>query len=191
MSRSSLTHTVRYFKWGVSRIILETATLTGEQPIVVPLFIEGFDQVMHESRTWPRFLPRLFKRVRCTYGQPIDEAAIQPYIERWRVLSEAAYKRADRQITTDSEDMPEELMDGSEAEAIRRDLTKVLRDAVGKLRTDAGYPAEHPLAHDPVFYDSDEGLKYDELSGIPRPEVFKVRPPRRQVKEVYEKEGPN
>lgn len=168
--------------------------LTGEQPIVVPLFIEGFDQVMHESRTWPRFLPRLFKSVRCTYGRPVDEASLQPFIDRWRLLSEAAYKDAGRDVTTDSDEIPERLRDSPEAQAIRRDLTKVLRDAVGKLRTQAGYPAEHPLAHDPIFYDSEEGLKYDELSGIPRPEIFKKRPSSSSQppgKEVYEKEGPN
>ena len=160
--------------------------LIGEQPIIVPFFIDGFDQVMHESRTFPRFLPRLGKKIKCIYGKPIDEAKLQPCIDRWRVLSETAYKDADKRQTTDSSEIPQILIDGQEAQDIRRDLTKVLRDSVVELRREAGYPDEHPDAHDATFYDSAEGLKYDELSGIPRPEIFHKK---RSPNEVWEKEG--
>lgn len=185
---SGLIVTVRYFKWGISRIILETATLTGEQPIIVPIFIQGLDQIMHESRTFPRFLPRLLKHIKCTYGDPIDEARIQPFIDRWKVLADRVYKEAGCEVSPSSQDIPYELREGQEAQDIRRELARVVRDAVGKLRLEAGYPEEHPEAHSAEFYDSAEGLKYDKLSGIPRPEIFRKKPPK---KEVYEKEGPN
>lgn len=179
--------TVRYFKWGVSRIVLETAVINGEQPIIVPLFIEGFDQVMHESRTFPRFLPRVGKHVKCTYGKPIDEAKIQPFIDRWKDLLKHGEKKdiAARDGRTETS---LSLVDSQEAQAIRSELTKVIRDAVVQVRREAGYPEEHPYAHLAEFYDSEEGLKYDELSGIPRPEIFRKRQPQRSV---WEKEGPN
>jgi len=143
------------------------------------MFIQGLEHVMHESRTFPRFLPRIGKNITCTYGKPIDEALIQPYIDSWNALRE---KEADRDQA--------EWLDGGEAQAIRRDLTKVIRDAVVQLRLEAGFPAEHPDAHRAEFYDSAEGLKYDELSGIPRPEIFRKKAAPKQQQKVYEKEGP-
>ena len=49
--------TMRYFKWGVARLILEADTC----PDVVPMWIEGNDSIMSEERTWPRWLPRVGK----------------------------------------------------------------------------------------------------------------------------------
>lgn len=46
--------TMRYFKWGVSRLILESDPL----PDIVPMWIEGPQEIMDEARTFPRFLPR-------------------------------------------------------------------------------------------------------------------------------------
>lgn len=177
---------VRYFKWGIARIVLETASISGAQPIIVPMFIEGLDQIMHESRTFPRFLPRLGKHVKCTYGSPIDEELIQPYVDRWHDLCAQADQKIDSRITNVPTESNQDLLDGEVAQEIRRELTKVIRDAVVELRAQAGYPPEHPLAHQAEFYDSSEGLKYDELSGIPRPEIFRKKIPRK--KEVYEKE---
>lgn len=161
--------------------------ITGEQPIIVPFFIDGLDQVMHESRTFPRFLPRLFKSVRCTYGEPIAEERLQPFIDRWRLLSKSVHDDVDQHDPGDRPRLPQALIDGEEAQAIRREMTKVLRDAVLEVRRSVGYPDEHPEAHRAEFYDSAEGLKYDELSGIPRPEIFHKK---RSPNEVWEKEGP-
>lgn len=179
---------------------METAQETGEQPIIVPLFIEGFDKIMHESRTFPRFLPRIGKQVRCTYGAPIDEAKVQPHIDAWNALRKTSLEgqgHGKNKCSHDDDDdaaaAADAWLDGAEAQKIRRDLTKVIRDAVAALRIEAGYPAEHPDAHRAEFYDSAEGLKYDELSGIPRPEIFKKKlPPSAGTRsKVYEKEGPN
>ena len=136
-------------------------------PIIVPLFVDGMEQVMHESRTWPRFLPRIGKNVTCTYGDPIDDALVGKHIARW-------HEHCRNQGTE------------TEADEIRRDLTKVIRDSVCALRTSRGFPPEHEHAHDAKFYDSEEGLKYDELSGIPRPAIFK---PRAKRDKVWERES--
>lgn len=74
---------MRYFKWGVSRLILEPPIC----PDVVPMFIEGTDQIMHESRTFPRFIPRLGKKVDITFGNELDvEARFGDLRKRWRVI---------------------------------------------------------------------------------------------------------
>lgn len=181
---------MRYFKWGVSRIVLETAIINGEQPIIVPFFIEGFEQVMHESRVFPRFLPRVGKSIKCTYGRPIEETKIQPFIDRYKALLDKNSKSSlmDHKTSSQRESLVG-AMDCTEAQLIRTELTKVIRDAVVEVRREAGYPEEHPSAHLADFYDSAEGLKYDELSGIPRPEIFKKREPKQN--KVWEKEGPN
>lgn len=148
---------------------------------------------MHESRTFPRFLPRIGKSVKCTYGAPIAEDKIQVYIDRWKRLCETV-TRKQQSPHADPDAVPQELLDGDEAEEIRRGLTKVVRDAVVQLRAEAGYPPEHPLAHHAEFYDSSEGLKYDALSGIPRPAIFAASKRKKRIQfeedQVYEKEGP-
>ncbi|ORY83284.1 acyltransferase-domain-containing protein [Protomyces lactucae-debilis] len=172
--RQSKDYSMRYFKWGISRIVLETAML-GELPIIVPFFIEGFDQVMHESREWPRFLPRVGKKITVTFGEPIDDAIIQPYVDKWQQMVAEA-----RQIFPDNEDdprlVPFALNHSQAAKDIRRELAKELRDAVSKLRLQAGYPAENPHAHDARYYLSDEGYEYDVVQGgVPRPAIFKKK----------------
>lgn len=175
---------MRYFKWGIARIVLETS-IAGNQPHIVPLFIEGFQNVMHESRTFPRFLPRIGRKVKCTYGEPIDDEKVKVYVDRWRALLVKSAEVGKCSI----EEVSVDMIDEEEADTIRQDLTKVIRDAVVKVRESAGYPPEHPLAHLAEFYDSQEGLKYDELSGIPRPEIFN-QSKRRKKQKVWEKEGP-
>jgi monolysocardiolipin acyltransferase len=77
------TYNMRYFKWGVARLILEPPIC----PDVVPIWIEGTDQIMHESRTFPRFVPRAGKHVSVTFGDPVDtEARFADLRQRWRDL---------------------------------------------------------------------------------------------------------
>lgn len=83
---------MRYFRWGVARLILEAEPM----PDLVPMFIDGTSDVMHESRTWPRPVPRPGKRVRVVFGDPLDmEATFGDLRARWKSLvREAADRRA-------------------------------------------------------------------------------------------------
>ncbi|KAI3620576.1 hypothetical protein CBS9595_002543 [Malassezia furfur] len=67
---------MRRFKWGVARLVLEAP----KTPVVVPLWLTGFDQVMPEHRRAPRFLPRLGAEITVTFGEPIAPALLQPYV---------------------------------------------------------------------------------------------------------------
>ncbi|QMW30318.1 hypothetical protein G4B84_005653 [Aspergillus flavus NRRL3357] len=134
--------TMRYFKWGVARLILET----NECPDVVPMWIEGFDQVMHESREFPRFLPRPGQDVSVTFGQKVDtDAVFGDMRRRWRDLKAKAESKA-----PETRDLPvgvlsDELLNGKEAVELRKEVTKRVRDLVSNFTKPAS-TAHHTLA---------------------------------------------
>ncbi|KAL2856187.1 hypothetical protein BJX68DRAFT_253389 [Aspergillus pseudodeflectus] len=135
--------TMRYFKWGVARLILEAS----ECPDVVPIWLEGFDHVMHESREFPRFLPRPGKEVSVTFGQKVDtDAVFGEYRSRWEKLKAKAEKAA-----PETRDLPlgalnDELLYGAEAVELRKEVTKKVRDLVLEVRRSRGLSDEDPKA---------------------------------------------
>jgi len=46
----------------------------------------GFDQIMPETRTWPRPVPRLGAKITITYG-PSLTPKIQPLVDEWRKIA--------------------------------------------------------------------------------------------------------
>ncbi|KAJ5156657.1 hypothetical protein N7492_009460 [Penicillium capsulatum] len=133
--------TMRYFKWGIARLILEAS----ECPDVVPMWIEGFDQIMHESREFPRFLPRVGKEVNVTFGSKVDtEATFGDMRSRWQKLK-SKVEAADPQ----SRDLPmgvlsEELLNNKEAVELRKEVTMKIRNLVLDVRRSRGLPDEDP-----------------------------------------------
>ncbi|KUI60562.1 Lysophosphatidylcholine acyltransferase [Cytospora mali] len=74
---------MRYFKWGVARLILEAEPM----PDLVPVFIDGTSDIMNENRTWPRAVPRPGKKVRVAFGDKVDmEATFGDLRARWKAL---------------------------------------------------------------------------------------------------------
>lgn len=183
---------MRYFRWGIARLILEAEPM----PDVVPMFLEGTSDVMHESRGPPRFVPRAGKNVRVVFGDPVDmEATFGDLRTRWKVLVRRAAERRDAEIRAAEEDaanaararaavvtekmaaadrqagrhgiisakplppppgarrkpdvlrageLPDELKYDKEAEEIRIEVARRVRDEVLKLRKSLGYPDEDP-----------------------------------------------
>lgn len=158
---------MRYFKWGVSRLILESEPA----PDVVPVFIDGTQRAMPEDRGFPRFLPRAGVRpIRVAFGEMVDvERAFGDLRERWRELvarsrrvgadvGAAGGKTAERTTETlvgeskalvkvmalgDLTD-DDELRYGREAVEIRVECARRVRAEVAKLRRSLGYPDEEP-----------------------------------------------
>jgi len=135
--------TMRYFKWGVSRLILEPT----DCPDIVPIFIEGTDQVYPESRTFPRLVPRVGKAITITIGKEIDvEAVFGDLRKRWRQLADEDSK------TRGLDKWPEELlgvlsdklMQSEEVIELRKECTRRVRDEVLKVRRSRGHPDEDP-----------------------------------------------
>ncbi|KAF2150074.1 hypothetical protein K461DRAFT_245377 [Myriangium duriaei CBS 260.36] len=136
--------TMRYFKWGVARLILEADTC----PDVVPMWIQGFDQIMHESRQFPRFLPRIGKSVSVTFGNKVDtESTFGDLRERWRELKERVRRKKEH---THEEELgviwEDELRTGEEAVKLREECTMRVRQEVLKLRISRGLSEEDPKA---------------------------------------------
>ena len=116
---------LRYFKWGISRLILETEPA----PEFVPMFVHGTQHIMPENRRWPRWAPRVGNRIRVVIGDATD-------VDRMFGPQRAAWK----QLVSTSD--PESLRQGSEAKQLRMEVAKAVRDEIRKLRLRAGLPEE-------------------------------------------------
>ena len=131
---------MRYFKWGISRLILESEPC----PDVVPIWIEGFDEIMHESRQFPRFIPRSGKTILLYFGQTIDvDQTFGDLRARWRKLREAeagisSSGRFEVGALTDR------LKYSDEAVSLRVECTDRVRYEILKLRSNRGFPEEDP-----------------------------------------------
>jgi monolysocardiolipin acyltransferase len=139
---------MRYFKWGVSRFLLEPNI----QPLFVPMFIDGPDQIMHESRKFPRFLPRIGKKVKVVYGTPVPDDRFRDVRGEWAALAAKhgiGKGEGKEQVTV--EDI-EELRIGKEAVELRIETTKRVRDEIVKLRRSLGYLEEEEGAGDVETY---------------------------------------
>ncbi|KAB8349878.1 hypothetical protein FH972_023891 [Carpinus fangiana] len=135
---------MRYFKWGVARLILEAEPC----PDLVPIWIEGFDAIMHEERTFPRPLPRPGKSVSVTFGGRIDMVAAG-FVEmraRWREMVRREKERDADARACGLGECPVSLEEREDAVRLREEVTMRVRDEVLKLRVQRGWPEEDPKA---------------------------------------------
>ncbi|KAI8715609.1 Tafazzin family protein [Fusarium sp. LHS14.1] len=116
---------LRYFKWGVSRLILES----DPAPEFIPMFVHGTQHIMAEDRGFPRFLPRIGNKVRIVIGEPTD---VDQVFGHQRAAWKKLVEKGD----------PELLRDSPEARELRVSVAKRVRDEVEKLRESIGFPAE-------------------------------------------------
>lgn len=125
-------NSMRYFKWGVSRLILEST----RTPIVIPLFSFGFEKVAPEDSAeegLKRWLPANFgAEIHVCIGDPIKDDVLESYREQWRSL---VSKYVDKSNPTDLSD---ELKTGSKAQSLRSDLAGYLREKVLEIRNEIG-----------------------------------------------------
>jgi monolysocardiolipin acyltransferase len=155
---------MRYFKWGVARLILEAEPC----PDVLPMWIDGPQHVMDDKRPWPRPLPRVGRDISINFGELVDtEKVFEPYRKRWQELKARAREQRQRFLTpssTASDDEKQALANawpqdgdaptglltdwdlkyGPEAEQLRIDVTLAVRNEVLKVRRATGLPDEDP-----------------------------------------------
>ncbi|KAM4055385.1 acyltransferase domain-containing protein [Hirsutella rhossiliensis] len=116
---------LRYFKWGISRLILES----DPAPVFIPMFIHGTQAIMPEDRGWPRWLPRVGNRVEVVIGEP-------KHVDSLFGRQRAAWKRL-------ADNGNAELLEhDQEAVRLRIEVAKSVRDEVQKLRDSIGLPRE-------------------------------------------------
>ncbi|KAH6636273.1 hypothetical protein F5144DRAFT_645132 [Chaetomium tenue] len=176
---------MRYFKWGLARLILEADPV----PDVLPMFVDGTQRVMPEDRGFPRFLPRVGKTVRVAFGEVLDyEGTFGDLKRRWEGLVRRERERVggggvrdgkggdDGAVVVgrgDDDDaaalapgvLPtEELMYGKEAQEIRIEVALRMRAEILKVRKAlGGYPEPDPafgLAETWRLDDDIEAKKY-------------------------------
>lgn len=128
---------MRYFKWGVARLILESEPC----PAVVPIWIEGAEDVMPEGRPSPRWLPRFGGALRVTFGEAVSETVWKGFRERWRELREGVGEEGDVGVLNS-----QALRTGEEAVKLRMEVTRALREELLKLRRQRGWTDEDPKA---------------------------------------------
>lgn len=133
-------HQMRYFKWGVSRLLLEPRV----QPVFVPMFFTGPEQVMSEDRGFPRPFPRIGKSFTVVYGDAVADCGFEDLRSEWRTL----WEREGMVRVEDSE----VLRTGKEAVELRIETARRVREEVLALRRRLGYPEEEPGADDPATY---------------------------------------
>ncbi|KAM0800997.1 tafazzin [Usnea florida] len=135
---------MRYFKWGVARLILEPDVC----PDIVPMWIEGNNEIMHENRSAPRWLPRVGKRCGVWFGENVggenDGNVFHEMRERWRRLVEEDRLREKAGQELEIGVLSEELKYGPEAVKLREECTMQVRGAVLKVRRERGLPDEDP-----------------------------------------------
>lgn len=136
---------MRYFKWGVARLILEPDVC----PDIVPMWIEGNNEIMHEARQWPRFVPRVGKRCAVWFGENVggsrEGSVFHELRERWRVLVENLREKEGRSgEKREVGVLEDELKYGHEAVELRKECTMAVRAEVLKIRRLRGLPDEDP-----------------------------------------------
>lgn len=132
-------NSMRYFKWGVSRMVLEAT----RQPIILPIFSHGFEKIAPETAAGgsliERFLPANFgAEITITFGEPIDDAVIQKYRKEWLQLVRK-YGEVKNAV-----DLNDDLRYNEEVQQLRSRLASEIRASVANLREQVGYPEEDP-----------------------------------------------
>jgi monolysocardiolipin acyltransferase len=133
---------MRYFKWGIARMILEADPC----PDVVPMWIEGMEQVMNEARQFPRFVPRIWgATISITYGAALDtEKVFGDLRDRWKRLYGKEMKRIGSADGLELGILTDELKYGKEAVKLREECTLRVRKEVLKLAKARGRSDEDP-----------------------------------------------
>jgi len=116
------------------------------------MFIEGTDEIMHEARQFPRFIPRIGKKVTVTFGRVVNtEAVFGDLRKRWQELRDEDYAAHVQIPDTAYPDqalglLTDTLLHSQEAIELRKECTRRLRQEVLQVRRSRGYPDEDPKA---------------------------------------------
>lgn len=152
-------NSMRYFKWGITRIILEST----RQPVVLPMFGHGFEKIAPEFESegvMNRMLPsNIGSEIHLHISKPIDDAIIHTYRQEWLKLVKKYGK--------DGVDLTEELKYGKKAQDLRSRLANELRQHVAKIRHEqVGFPQEDKRFSEPTWW-----KEYTLSEGASDPEV--------------------
>ncbi|KAL6926251.1 hypothetical protein ACO0SA_001751 [Hanseniaspora valbyensis] len=156
-------NSMRYFKWGITRLILEST----EAPVVVPMFATGFEKIAPETDAGSklgRYLPKEFgSEINVTIGKQISEEIINGFRQEWQNI-------CDKYLDNNSSgDLNYNLKFSKEAEQLRSDVAASLREHVALIRHEIRkFPQEDPRFKSPSWWkrytktegESDKDVKF-------------------------------
>ncbi|MCJ1452854.1 hypothetical protein MMC28_003199 [Mycoblastus sanguinarius] len=133
--------TMRYFRWGIARLILEPE----ECPDIIPMWIEGNNEIMPEDRVAPRWVPRIGKKCGVWFGENVGgerEGVFRELRQKWRALVEDNKRKGGGGLEVGV--LNDELKYGKEAVALREECTRHVRGEVLRVRRMSGLADEDP-----------------------------------------------
>ncbi|KAG1715962.1 hypothetical protein ID866_1186 [Astraeus odoratus] len=146
---NGVTHLPR-FKWGIGRILMDTDIL----PVIIPMWLTGFDKLMPEGRRFPyKFFPKLGVRLGVAFGNPIPPEKITALLnDPWHDRSIRTSKpynspaRGDRGLHNPALVGEEFSMREKKMDSIRSEVTVAIQRAVEDLgRRMSGDKLDGPL----------------------------------------------
>lgn len=153
-------NSMRYFKWGITRMILETTV----PPVILPIFSTGFEKIASEDETktsWRDLFKSFGSEINVTMGDPLDDKLIDEFRAEWNALCEK-YTDKDK-----PNDLSDELKYGKEAQELRSRLAAVLREHVANIRHEKrSLPEEDPRFKSPSWW-----KKYTGSEGSSDPDI--------------------
>lgn len=112
-------------------------------PDIVPMWVEGNEQIMHETRGWPRWFPRMGKRCGVWFGGNV-RGEFEGLRGRWRGLVEEEEERKGKGGGKGVGELSEELKYGERAVRLREECALQVRKAVLQVRRESGLEDEDP-----------------------------------------------
>ncbi|ODV97683.1 hypothetical protein PACTADRAFT_36951 [Pachysolen tannophilus NRRL Y-2460] len=177
-------NSMRYFKWGISRLVLEAT----RPPIVLPIFATGFEKIAPESAAEDiiqRYLPANYgAEIKLTIGDPVDDDIIFKYRKEWEALCEKYYD------PENPYDLSQRLKTGKEAKELRSRLAAEIRQNVLNIRDNhLGFRKEDSRLQSPSFwkeYTATEGASAPDIKFIGK--NWAIRRLQSDIKE-YDEDG--
>ncbi|PFH52597.1 hypothetical protein AMATHDRAFT_56653 [Amanita thiersii Skay4041] len=125
--------TLPRFKWGIGRMLMEAQST----PVVIPVWLAGFEQLMPEGRPFPyKYIPRLGIRLSVTFGDPLPAEDVRNALGRiYRVPGDCSSSRQDEKLSKDSQGCINVLRSTNvrtmaELDRVRSEVTDFVRLAV-------------------------------------------------------------
>lgn len=175
-------NSMRYFRWGTARLILEPTVA----PVIVPIFTDGFEKIKPEEvdmKTDYLTPNNIGAKVTVNIGKAIDDNIISKFRSEWKEL---CLKYSNKE---NPNDLSEELMFGKEARELRSRVCAFLREQVAKLRLENGFAEEDPRFKEVSFW-----TRFTQSRGTSDPDVqfvglnWAIKEYQKHVK-VYDDKG--
>lgn len=175
-------NSMRFFRWGTARLILEPTVA----PVIVPIFTDGFEKIKPEEvdlKTDYLTPNNVGAKITVNIGKSIDDNIILKFRSEWKELC-LKYQNKEN-----PNDLSDELMFGKEARELRSRVCAFLREQVAKLRLENGFSEEDPRFKDVNFWtrftksrgESDPDIKFVGLN-------WAIKEYQKHVK-IYDEKG--